>query len=271
MIYVFLLGFMSPTLFLAAFLKKGSNKNKVIRSFNWLYFGISIASFLIMLIFMIIYSVEEANKISTLYPLFVWLWMVFLLSRCFEIFYAFLRDALDKITGKSSVGRVNFPTITKYYILWIKLSSDKGEVSKLDSFLRYLLNLKIRFLSWLPFKDKVNGADLRNHDRLILSFRSYFELILNFALIYSLLPADNWSGEKILNIIQATYFSGVTITTLGYGDIYPKQWFSQFLSIFEVLCGFTLIVVCLAIYLKDDPDQQKKDSLTSLEPDKNQP
>lgn len=252
MISVFILGFMCPTLYLATFLKEGSNKNKVVRSLNWLYFGVSIASFLILLIFMNINDEEEIRKVSSLPPFFVWLWTVFLLSRCFEIFYAFLRDALDKISAKKSSDRVNFPMTGKVYRCLGNKVLGEGKLNKLDSILRYILELKVRFLSNLPFKEKVNGEELLNHDRLILSFRSYFELILNFAIIYSLLPASHWGTDGILNIIQATYFSGVTITTLGYGDISPELWFSQFLSVFEVLCGFALIVVCLAIYLKDD-------------------
>ncbi|SGY88064.1 Putative uncharacterized protein [Moritella viscosa] len=34
-----------------------------------------------------------------------------------------------------------------------------------------------------------------------------------------------------MDIINTLYFSGVTITTLGYGNISPIHWFPQFLSV----------------------------------------
>jgi hypothetical protein len=178
---------------------------------------------------------------------------VFLLSRCSEIFYAFLRDALDKISQQDSKNRINFPNIrTLFNFLLKKFVEDKRHI-KINECIASPLLLKNKFLRKLPLKDKINGEKLKNHDRLILSFRSYFELIINFSIIYFLLPSIYWKEQdSSLDIIEATYFSGVTITTLGYGDISPILWFSQFLSVFEVLCGFTLIVVCLAVYLKDE-------------------
>ncbi|MEZ9156985.1 ion channel [Vibrio lentus] len=179
-------------------------------------------------------------------------WMVFLLSRCFEIFYAFLRDALDKISDRDSKERSEYPR-TAQLVNWFLdtklLSKFKESITLVFSFPS---KVKSKLLSICPGAESVDGSKLKNHDRLVLSFRSYFELIINFAIIYSLLPKDFWKGGDSLNILEAMYFSGVTITTLGYGDVSPENWFSQFLSVFEVLCGFSLIVVCLAIYLKDE-------------------
>ncbi|PKG37045.1 potassium channel family protein [Psychromonas sp. Urea-02u-13] len=250
MISIFLLGLMSPTLYLATFLKEGINKNKMIRSLNWLYFSISIFSFLLLII---LRGVDETNSDITTISFATFFWIVFLLSRCSEIFYAFLRDALDKISQKDSKNRINFPNIrTLFNFLLKKFVEDKSHI-KIKEFIASPLLFKNKFLRKLPLKDKINGEQLKNHDRLILSFRSYFELIINFSIIYFLLPSIYWKEQKSsLDIIEATYFSGVTITTLGYGDISPILWFSQFLSVFEVLCGFTLIVVCLAVYLKDE-------------------
>ena len=36
-------------------------------------------------------------------------------------------------------------------------------------------------------------------------------------------------------MISALYFSGVTITTIGYGDVTPIRYFSRGLAIDEVL------------------------------------
>jgi voltage-gated potassium channel len=99
---------------------------------------------------------------------------------------------------------------------------------------------------------KISNKEIKMHHRLSLAFKSYFELIFNFSILYALIPesATYWDKDSIpLGIVNSIYFSGVTITTLGYGDISPVHWYPQFLSVYEVLCGFTLIVVCFAVYL----------------------
>jgi voltage-gated potassium channel len=137
---------------------------------------------------------------------------VVLLSRCSEILYAFLIDAYDKIS--------------------------KGDTDKASS------NAK----SW--WKLELGSEKIEMHHRIVLALRSYIELVFNFAILYLLLPITSWKELcEPLNIMETLYFSGVTVTTLGYGDITPTHWFSQFLSVYEVFCGFTLLVVCFAVYL----------------------
>jgi voltage-gated potassium channel len=254
MISIFILGLVSPTLFLAVFLKEGLNKNKVIRGLNWIYFTISIVSFVLIIIAMNINEIYDLNfSPTTDSSLLVTLWVIYLLSRCSEIFYAFLRDALDKISLKDSKNRINFPNIIKLFNFLLKKYVKSEKHIKIKEYIALPLLYKNNFLRGLSLKSKIHGTPLKNHDRLILSFRSYFELIINFSIVFCFLPGTHWGPkEDSLNIIEAAYFSGVTITTLGYGDISPELWFSQFLSVFEVLCGFTLIVVCLAVYLKDE-------------------
>lgn len=98
---------------------------------------------------------------------------------------------------------------------------------------------------------KKSTSDLWPKDRIRLALQSYIELIVNFALLYALLPATDifWTGGNAPEeITKALYFSGVTITTLGYGDISPNHWYPQLLVIYEVICGLILLVVCFTIY-----------------------
>ena len=96
-----------------------------------------------------------------------------------------------------------------------------------------------------PIKD--SSSTLTPKDRIKLSLKSYIELILIFAIGYWLMPTTWWESAPS-NVIEALYFSGVTITTLGYGDIHPIHPIPQLLTVFEVLCGFSLLVVSFAIY-----------------------
>jgi voltage-gated potassium channel len=125
----------------------------------------------------------------------LYIWMM-PLSRCNEIFYAFISDALDKfcISNKSK-------------------------------------------------------SALNYQQRLRLAFLSYLELIINFATIYYILPSCFWKKDAAFgNIIDALYFSGVTITTVGYGDYTPIHWFPKLLTVYEVFCGVILLVVCFTVY-----------------------
>lgn len=188
-----ILYFLSPTLYLAHRLKESQSRqgNKaaratIIKKLNWVYFSLSAFSVVILL-------VDFRNAIP-IYLVIVWFY--FLLSRCNEIFIAFLKDAYDKAGPE-----------------------DKS-------------------LSELSYRD-----------RLGLSFRSYFELIFNFAIFHFLLPIDFWGKKAPSTILESVYFSGVTIATLGYGDITPSHWVPQLLSVYEVFCGFVLIIVCFAVYV----------------------
>ncbi|HDZ8828129.1 TPA: two pore domain potassium channel family protein [Aeromonas dhakensis] len=135
-------------------------------------------------------------------------------------------------------------------------------------FAKYVFGGLVIFLSWIflisraieifkAFLDdavqKLDGdkpsSDLKYGQRLRLSFNSYIELIINFATLYYLAPSYYFKDcYQFSTIFEAIYFSGVTITTLGYGDISPSNPILQLLSVFQVLAGFSLIVVCFAIY-----------------------
>lgn len=91
--------------------------------------------------------------------------------------------------------------------------------------------------------------------------RSYIELILLYGILQFILSfgAFDILQPKSLhcqlnkdlwdNAWDTIYFSGVTMATIGYGDLSPKCGISQFLAIYEVINGFVLIVVSFTIYV----------------------
>ncbi|WP_157826561.1 MULTISPECIES: potassium channel family protein [Halomonadaceae] len=93
-----------------------------------------------------------------------------------------------------------------------------------------------------------NESSLTYRKRIKLALLSYIELIINYAVIYFMMPPSWFGEEKFGNIIDAVYFSGVTITTLGYGDYSPSFWVAKLLVIHQVLTGFTLVIVSFAVY-----------------------
>ena len=77
--------------------------------------------------------------------------------------------------------------------------------------------------------------------------------ILRISIISILIYAFNYLNLDILNheltgIIESVYFSIVTFTTLGYGDIAPKNQLGQLITSSESLLGTFLIAAFLAVF-----------------------
>lgn len=149
----------------------------------------------------------------------------------------------------------------------------------LRSYLRYHDRLLEAYLWIIPFS-RANeiwrgfGADalarLRREERrtpsdaierIKLLMRSYGEVLLDFAIIYFLVPA-NWfrPDDAIQTILDALYFSGTTITTLGLGDIAPAHPISRLLVLLEVFDGIVLVILALAAYLGDSTQRNESSS-----------
>lgn len=74
---------------------------------------------------------------------------------------------------------------------------------------------------------------------LILIFVDFVEVTLNFAVLYGGLDAISSNGNKL----SAVYYSFVTGTTVGFGDILPVSSFGQILVISQSLIFLLFIVV----------------------------
>ena len=187
---------LSPTYFYADYRKdkveKASGKmarTELIKKYNKRYL---FASMILAFGLGVTYQWNEYPEViySLVIGLIIWL---FPFSRSNEIFYAFIKDALDKVSHKDS------------------------------------------------------HSELKFSDRIRLALNSYLELVVNFGILFYLLPCE-WFNTQLESMIDALYFSGVTITTLGYGDYSPVHFVPQFLVVYEVFCGFILLIVSFAIY-----------------------
>jgi len=80
--------------------------------------------------------------------------------------------------------------------------------------------------------------------------QDWFLIVLSYgAIYYGIYMRDVKSFSGNINIPDSIYFSFVTITTLGHGDIIPKSFLAKFVVVTEVLFGFTFAVIVLAIFL----------------------
>lgn len=86
--------------------------------------------------------------------------------------------------------------------------------------------------------------------RVRLALNSYAELILNFAVLYAMLPASWWmdGAQRPTSFTDLMTYSGLTITTSGGGGFVAKHWVLQLMTVYEVMCGLILLVVSFTIY-----------------------
>ncbi len=192
-IQIVVLTLLSPTWAIATYSKRGASPEAracgIIRR-NYLYAFWSIFALLAL----DEYLSEQASFHSFVIYVAYFFGYAITWSRCNEIMFAFLGDALDKSAR-------------------------------------------------LPSKSTLNSRR-----RIELALISYLELILNFAFLYLLLMHPVGPIDVPRNAIDAFYFSGVTITTLGYGDFRPDSMYTKLLVVQEVLAGFTLLIVSFAVY-----------------------
>jgi hypothetical protein len=101
-------------------------------------------------------------------------------------------------------------------------------------------------------------------DRLKLVALSYCETAVCFAVLYRSLPPTwfslpaTWAYRcpRIAEPFEWLYFSWITITTTGYGDIAPKGLVAKALSMLEIGLGLMLIVFAVGAYFayRADPE-----------------
>ncbi len=90
-----------------------------------------------------------------------------------------------------------------------------------------------------------------------LLLRSYSYITISYGCIYALMynggqpthimfDYKNSSGSELIDFI---YFSVITLSTVGYGDITPIHWVAKLLCISEILIGYLFIGTLMAMIL----------------------
>lgn len=105
----------------------------------------------------------------------------------------------------------------------------------------------------------------RPKDLLVITF-TYLSIIVGFGVIYAGLRA--LTGKELFyfshlsahfHIVDYLYVSGVTITTIGFGDIVPAYWFTKLLVVVESLAGLWLSATVLGFFVGSLLGSQQQD------------
>lgn len=123
----------------------------------------------------------------------------------------------------------------------------------LKSFILFIIILiyatGIYLISDIDTFEKVNPVVITG-----LMFISGLILIITFSLLYYIPTPENeiYSIHDFnLTFIDYVYFSGVTLVSLGYGDILPSGNFYKMLSIFQVFYGLIFITTLFSLLVSN--------------------
>ncbi len=113
----------------------------------------------------------------------------------------------------------------------------------------YILSDVIHYLLWLIFLSNIYTkfpSIRRNFAHLTMNI---IEITMSFAVLYLSLGAIGNSNGVITQGSDALYFSFVTFSTIGYGDILPILPIGKTLVIFETLISFLFITIIASSFV----------------------
>ena len=92
---------------------------------------------------------------------------------------------------------------------------------------------------------------MKHRNNLILTLAG---LIIIFLLIgtYSYHILEGW------DYIDSLYFSTVTLTTIGYGDLYPTNNASKLFTVFFILSGVGILLFTLTVISSNINNKKKR-------------
>lgn len=157
----------------------------------------------------------------------------------------------------SFLGLIDLISILPFYLPYIiKIDLRVVRVLRLFRLLRILkLNRHSRSV-------KMIGKVLKNtkNDILVTIFMVFILLVLSSTLMYSI--ENEAQPEAFENIGQALWWAVATLTTVGYGDIYPITGFGKFLSGIIALLGIGIVALPTGIissaYIEEVQKTKKK-------------
>lgn len=128
----------------------------------------------------------------------------------------------------------------------------------------YYLNIYLLSETYVYLFSKVflseHHAKTSNKRTLLLLLINFVESALCFAVIYS---SGNYLNLPLKDVVDAIYFSILTSSTVGYGDLHPITRMGKIITALQVLCSISFIVLFFNFFsgspsiISNEPDIEK--------------
>lgn len=209
---------------------------------EYFIFGLIIAN----VIALVLESYEEINvRYSTFFYLFeIFSVIVFSIEYCLRIWLADLKyPHLSPIKARvkyitSFMGIIDVFSILPFYLPYIiKVDLRAIRLLRLFRLLR-LLKLNRHFSSLQLISSVIKKT---KQDLLVSIFLVSVLLIISSTVMYDI--ESKAQPEAFANIGQAMWWAVATLTTVGYGDIYPVTGLGKILSTFIALLGIGIVAL----------------------------
>lgn len=109
----------------------------------------------------------------------------------------------------------------------------------------YLMLETILYIPTLIFASDLFSKPRSYKRSMLLLFFNYLEMVFGFAVLYS---CGNFLNQPLTHWFDAIYFSTMTSSTIGYGEIYPVEIFGKVLVCLESMLVLMFVVLFLNFY-----------------------
>ncbi len=208
----------------------------------------------------------------------------------FKGFYTYIQPLLYEHTILQKVIRISFLCCVPFVVFFNGVALCEVYFTETTNNLSMVL-LAFSYICTTLVVGSLTTRDAINHIRRINEEKSYifylllefFQIINFFAVLYSLILVFDHNGIVGMDTsnaytiyIDMVYFSTVTFTTLGYGDIVPINPFAKVTVILEVFL-FVIVISLIVVNLtrtnqvkeetsvKVDTDEKKQEITASID------
>ena len=113
----------------------------------------------------------------------------------------------------------------------------------------YLMSETLCYLLGMIFLNTEYKKAASSRRNLLMTIVNFVEITLGFAAIYYCTFKE--SIFKLETSFDAIYFSFISATTIGYGEMYPKAGLSKFVCVSQSFVSFLFTVFIITIFLSN--------------------